>query len=535
MKVSDSCSTLIALLAVQCFFSLIFAISSIFPRIRKLFVLLYAITIPALSLTLLHIYLESGKPSHLGSLGVTWLGITMILVANLLPVAALLYCELSDVRADRPGLLFSSVSLGSFFVSLSFLVTSVFSYALLLAGIIFASGMSFFGKRESIRACRKAFLFWLSSDAIFLIAAVLSWLLLDETSLFIKPPLIKGSEASAFLVVFLFFISALMRFGLFPFNFWVSDLARNAEPGWNAAFTCCFGFLIGAYRLLIACVLAARILTLDWGLAITFTGILSCLAALFSFRFEDTTGLFSVLYAMQAGFLCLGLGLYSRGGLAGALLLMVFAPISLSAHLMASGVVTRLRGTTSLFSKRIDARFVPAAFIAMLFSIASLAGCPPLDGFVGKSFVVISSLDRMQLNPIYSVVSFLSLFAIVGAFLISIYGMSGVFTGSEKAMVIGQRRRFESVIPLGMCIVSFLFGVLPGILLSNVIEPASKEIFPPNWTGPAVSFRATGTAFLRALGSYSNWAESVSAFLLCVFLFSLAIYFLKRRLVSETK
>lgn len=98
----------------------------------------------------------------------------------------------------------------------------------------------------------------------------------------------------------------------------------------------------------------------------------------------------------QVGYMLFGLALLTPLGLAGAIFFMLHHGVVKSSLFLVSGLAERLRGTGEL--KALGGLYRGAPFIAALFLVAalSLAGLPPLSGFVAKLALVQAGLEAGQ-------------------------------------------------------------------------------------------------------------------------------------------
>ncbi|MEQ3554773.1 proton-conducting transporter membrane subunit [Pseudonocardia nematodicida] len=95
----------------------------------------------------------------------------------------------------------------------------------------------------------------------------------------------------------------------------------------------------------------------------------------------------------QIGYIVLGLAIFTPLGLAAAIFFMVQYVLVKAALLMVAGAVEQHAGTGELARLGGLAAHSPAAAVAFAVSALSLAGIPPLSGFVGKLVLVVGAVD----------------------------------------------------------------------------------------------------------------------------------------------
>jgi multicomponent Na+:H+ antiporter subunit D len=99
---------------------------------------------------------------------------------------------------------------------------------------------------------------------------------------------------------------------------------------------------------------------------------------------DDLNRLLSFTLVSHIGFMLLGLALFDVAGLTGTILYVVHHIVVQATLFLVAGLVLRGTGTTALH--RMEGRAATGAGIAVLFALPalSLAGIPPLSGFVAK-------------------------------------------------------------------------------------------------------------------------------------------------------
>jgi len=510
-------------------FALLFLAAGGVPRIRKFLAVACSLSVAGLSLALLSGFLTvSGEPGW-GSLVLTRFGFPPFLILNLVGAAVVLYAGFKKTNASRPALLMASIPAGLGLAGLALLASGLLSVVLLWEGVtaVAVLGLLSQGGGGVRRRLRKV-VPWLAGDLLFVAGAVLSAVWLDEARVFIEAPLTSGSEAQVIVVMVLFLTGAMIRLGVFPFHSWVADILGYADPAWSAFFMGAANYLLAGARLLVAAVLLARLVAGDWSAALVAIGLASALAGAVVVNRRTVQGYLSGMYTMQAGFLVVGAGLFSRIGLEGALFCFLVTPLFLSPAIMAAGSLLEMRGTGSLGRQRLSARRAPAAFTVLLLSGMSLAGLPPVAGFVGKAIVALGNMDKAAVSPFYALAAAVALAAVALAAVATVRMLGGAFAGEGDAGTVGKPAFMESVAPLALCGGSLLVGLFPGILMRNFTDPGSLWLFPSGFSGPGVVFKGAGAAVEGAVQYYLSWSAVPAAFALLVAALALAVYFASR-------
>jgi multicomponent Na+:H+ antiporter subunit D len=120
----------------------------------------------------------------------------------------------------------------------------------------------------------------------------------------------------------------------------------------------------------------------------------------------------------QIGYMIMGLAIYTPLALAGAIFYIIHHILVKTALFLIAGAVEQMRGTTHL--QRLGGVLESRPSLAFLFMIAglSLAGVPPLSGFVAKLMLIRGGLEQQSYGIVFVsvLVSFLTLFSMMKIF-----------------------------------------------------------------------------------------------------------------------
>ncbi|NIJ11570.1 multicomponent Na+:H+ antiporter subunit D [Saccharomonospora amisosensis] len=223
------------------------------------------------------------------------------------------------------------------------------------------------------------------------------------------PPGVRGMLGLLLVVVF------GIKSAVVPLHFWLPD----SYPTAPAPITALFAALltkVGVYAII-------RTQTLlfdrsqDWNFLLAAALLTMLVGALGAIAQNDLNRMLSFLLVSHIGYMLFGLALFSVTGLTGVILYVVHHIAVQAGLFLVSGLITRHTGTASLRDMCGVASGHPA--VALLFAVPalSLAGIPPLSGFVAK--VVLLRAGAETATPMaYTVTgvavltSFLSLYAV---------------------------------------------------------------------------------------------------------------------------
>lgn len=130
----------------------------------------------------------------------------------------------------------------------------------------------------------------------------------------------------------------------------------------------------------------------------------------------------------QIGYILLGLALFSTAGLAAAIFYLVQYVLVQAALLVAAGTVETSHGGGTLGKPSGLAHRDPLLAVAFMIPASSLAGLPPLSGFIAKLSLIQAAVAKNSYlaAAIATAVSFLTLLAMIKIW-------RGVFAGREAA------------------------------------------------------------------------------------------------------
>jgi multicomponent Na+:H+ antiporter subunit D len=117
----------------------------------------------------------------------------------------------------------------------------------------------------------------------------------------------------------------------------------------------------------------------------------------------------------QVGYVVMGLGLFTVAGLAGAIYFLAHNMISKTNAFLVAGYVHRRKGTLSLKTLGNFYKEHPLWAVFFFISAFSLAGLPPLSGFIGKYLLIKAGIEAEYMGIALTAlfVGFFTLFSMV--------------------------------------------------------------------------------------------------------------------------
>ena len=423
-----------------------------------------------------------GWPAPLGITLVVDLFSALMLVVSLATVLAVLVFAIGQRGVDRSpvfhpvyltmtaGVALSFLTGDLFNLFVAFEITLVSSYVLITLG----------GRRDQVRSATTYVVVNLLASILFVVGV--AWVyaatgtvnLADlATRMDAVPESVRTTLSMVFLVVF------GIKAAIFPLFFWLPDSYPTATLPITAVFA---GLLtkVGVYALI-------RVQTLVFPgdgpstVFLVIAGLTMVVGVLGAIAQNDMKRILSFHIVSQIGYMLLGLGLFTVAGLAGAILFIVHQIPVKAALFLSAGLVEEATGATELNRVGGLIRRMPVA--AALFALAalSLAGIPPLSGFVGKLALVDAGFaaGTNTIVVVSLVVSLLTLFSMTKIW-------NGVFWGTPEQptepLTVGDGRLRSPVLmqtsTIALVVLTLAIAVFAGPLY-ELSERAATGLLDP--------------------------------------------------------
>jgi multicomponent Na+:H+ antiporter subunit D len=280
----------------------------------------------------------------------------------------------------------------------------------------------------------------------------------------------------AFALTFLVVLG--VKAAIFPLFFWLPDAYPTAPTPVTAVFA---GLLtkVGVYLLI-------RVETLLFRpsfpgpstLILTVAGITMLVGVLGAIAQNDIKRILSFHIVSQIGYMILGLGLFSLAGIAGAVFFVLNQIVVKTSLFLVCGLVEHATGTGSLARVSGLARRSPMLAVLFLLPALSLAGVPPLGGFVPKLALVEAgfALDRWVVVAAGLAASLLTLFSMTKIW-------TGAFWGApEPVPAAGTGLRLPRVMvgATAVLVAATLAVAVAARPLYDLSERAAAELLHPS-------------------------------------------------------
>ena len=282
---------------------------------------------------------------------------------------------------------------------------------------------------------------------------------------------VSGTEAA--IVTVLLAVAAFAKLGAFPFNVWLPRVLGNSPDAVSAVFS---GGLekLGAFVAVLALVKLA-----PFGYTLDATGLqvsqyiiagLGALTIIFgtlmAIRQDDAKKLLAYSSMSNGGYILIALTIASSVSVAGGLYHVIAHALASAAAFLAIAAVSRQTGTSKMSELGGMIHKMPVTYVVYLIAIISMAGIPPMGGFISKWLIFQAVIDKGLILIAVAV-----FFGSIGSFLYVFRPLAALFLGQELPRYKGKIKEAHWVMLLPMVILAGLIiytGVLPNFFLGFI-------------------------------------------------------------------
>ncbi len=282
-----------------------------------------------------------------------------------------------------------------------------------------------------------------------------------------------ATDSTAALITFITIgIAGLVKLGVFPFHLWLPKAHGNAPDTFSPILS---GGLVKAGGFAVFLIVAVMPSYEAFATQLQFMGvpitnyifillgaISIVIGTLMAIKQDDFKKLIAYSSVANAGYIVIGLSMTDALSVGGAFMHIFAHALASAAAFLAVAVVSHRTGTTKMSELGGLIHRMPLTYLVYLIAIISMAGIPPMAGFISKWMLFQSMIENGMVF-----VAVAAFFGSIGSFLYVFRPLSAVFLGQlspkhydlKKAPVL-------MVIP--MIILSgltVLFGVFPNIIL----------------------------------------------------------------------
>jgi multicomponent Na+:H+ antiporter subunit D len=287
-------------------------------------------------------------------------------------------------------------------------------------------------------------------------------------------------------------LTMLVVFGIkaaiFPLFSWLPDSYPTAPAPVTAVFA---GLLtkVGVYAVIRTQTLLFPGLEVIGDVLLVIGALTMVVGILGALVQDDVKRVLSFTIVSHIGYMLLGLGLYSVAGLAGAILYTVHHIVVQTTLFLVAGLMERREGTSSMLRSGGLQHVAPLLAVLYLVPALSLAGIPPLSGFVAKIGLFQAGLADggvLALGAVAAatVTSLLTLYAVGRVWTAVFWGPVAEVvhdTDLEDAVDVGVVRTPPLMLGAAVCaVVGMLAITVVAGPLYGLAERAAEDVVDPD-------------------------------------------------------
>lgn len=267
----------------------------------------------------------------------------------------------------------------------------------------------------------------------------------------------------------LILVGAFTKSAQFPFHFWLPGAMQAPTPVSSYLHS---ATMVKAGVFLLAMLNPVLGGTTEWTYIIPIVGITTMLlGAYFAITKTDLKAILAYTTICALGTLVLLIGIDTELSIKAAMLFLFVHAWYKAALFMIAGFIDKKTKTREIAKLGGLIRHMPITFIITALVLFSMAGLPPMIGFLGKEVIyeaTVQSPGKASLILILGVASNVFMIAV------SIYFLFKVFLGKEGKYLKKPNEKGWLFLfgPAVLAILSLFFGLFPNVIGKAIIEPA---------------------------------------------------------------
>jgi len=267
----------------------------------------------------------------------------------------------------------------------------------------------------------------------------------------------------------LILLGALTKSAQFPFHFWLPGAMQ--APGPVSA------YLHSATMVKAGFYLLARLNpvlggTKDWLYILSLAGVVTMLLGSYlAITKKDIKAILAFTTINALGVLVLLMGIDTTASIKAALLFLFVHAFYKAALFMVAGMLEKKTGTRDITLMGGLRKKLPVSFIVTLLLAFSMAGLPPMLGFLGKELIYEA---KAQLPGVAGLVLVLGVLSNILMVVVSLLFVYRIFLGAPgRTPKTPSEKGYMWIIgPMVLALLSLFLGVFPQILGRSLIESA---------------------------------------------------------------
>ncbi len=273
-------------------------------------------------------------------------------------------------------------------------------------------------------------------------------------------------------VFVLFLIAAFSKLGIFPLHIWLPIAHGNAPHPFSPVLSGALvklGAFIGVLALIKIVPATGVIGVIDMHVGQYIVAILGSLSIVFgtlmAIKEDDAKKLLAYSSMSHGGYILVAFSMLNSVAFAGGFYHILAHALASAGAFMAIAAVARATGTTKMKQLGGMIHKMPITYLAYLIAIISMAGIPPMGGFLSKWLIFQAVINKGMI-----LVAIAVFFGSVGSFLYVFRPLASLFLGQELTEYKGVKEA-----PILMLIPTFIImglnvftGTFPGAILKYI-------------------------------------------------------------------
>jgi multicomponent Na+:H+ antiporter subunit A len=272
----------------------------------------------------------------------------------------------------------------------------------------------------------------------------------------------------------LILIGVFTKSAQFPFHFWLPGAMQAPAP--------VSAYLHSATMVKAGVFLLARLSpvlggTPEWTFIIPLFGVITMLTgSYFAITQNDLKAVLAYTTINALGILILLIGIDTELSIKAAVLFLFIHALYKASLFMIAGFIEKKTGTRNLNELGGLIYSFPITFSITFLALISMAGLPPMLGFLGKELIYEA---KVQSPGIASLIFIFGVISNIFMFAVSMRILFKVFLGKPKKMYeISKSKSVMFVLgPAILVMLSLFFGLFPNVLGKSILEPAMSVIY----------------------------------------------------------
>lgn len=281
-------------------------------------------------------------------------------------------------------------------------------------------------------------------------------------------------ESSVYLPgLILILIGAFTKSAQFPFHFWLPGAMQAPTPVSSYLHS---ATMVKAGFFLLASLNPVLGGTEAWTYIIPLFGAITMLVgSYFAITQTDIKAILAYTTISALGILILLLGIDTKLSIKAAILFLFIHAFYKATLFMIAGLIDKKTGTREIAKLGGLAQHMPITFIVAFLALLSMAGLPPMLGFLGKELIYEAKIQSPGIASLVLILGVVSNVLMIAA---SLYFIKKVFFGKINHYDKKPNEKGLFIIgPAILAILSLFFGLFPNILGDTILEPALQSIF----------------------------------------------------------